>query len=378
MSSVPTAPAPPLAPAPPPPAPAAPAAPVVAATKTKFGAAADTNGGSGNGGSGGKGAAPKSMADELKRFHIASTTKERTEPQYIALPPPTATATSAAATKTKSKTVRIIAVSDIHMNHKRLVFPPSGGDSKSSAAAAASDSERTILVVSGDMTCNGTINELRAFNEWLGVVKSKYELAAIVVIAGNHESCLFHPSFMDPTPISGAASASGGGAQHQPTTHTNTDPYTVQTVGCAHVLKTVLTHATHYLMNTGCVIEGIKFYGIPHVPNMSATDPHAAGLDNTEFYMSESKLASHIFNRIPTDVTYLITHTPPLSILDVHSLGSSALYERITKHCPKLRVNQFGHVHGGYGFKTIGQTLFVNAAVDDTEQPFVFHFPVDA
>jgi hypothetical protein len=33
---------------------------------------------------------------------------------------------------------------------------------------------------------------------------------------------------------------------------------------------------------------------------------------------------------------------------------------------------------GGYGSTAIGSTLFVNAAVDDTEQAFVFDLPVSS
>jgi hypothetical protein len=39
---------------------------------------------------------------------------------------------------------------------------------------------------------------------------------------------------------------------------------------------------------------------------------------------------------------------------------------------PKLRVHQFGHHHDRYGTLRVGKVSFINAAVDDQEQPFVF------
>ena len=121
-------------------------------------------------------------------------------------------------------------------------------------------------------------------------------------------------------------------------------------------------------------------------------DPHAKALHNTGWYKSEAELVP-LFARIPDDVQYLVTHAPPQGILDTRGLGSASLRARLnaitgtdngtgasTGGAPKshaLRVMQFGHVHTATGTCAIGQTLFVNAAVDDTEQPFVFDIPVD-
>jgi Icc-related predicted phosphoesterase len=73
------------------------------------------------------------------------------------------------------------------------------------------------------------------------------------------------------------------------------------------------------------------------------TDPHARDKDNRHFYRSEQALVP-IFAQIPNDVQYLITHTPPCGVLDVHDLGSTTLRDRI-KHLKHMRVMQFGHVH---------------------------------
>ena len=68
--------------------------------------------------------------------------------------------------------------------------------------------------------------------------------------------------------------------------------------------------------------------------------------------------------RIPEGVDILITHGPPLGILD-HSRGSERregcpeLLEAVLEAKPRLHV--FGHIHAGYGTLRTPKTIFVNA-----------------
>ena len=64
--------------------------------------------------------------------------------------------------------VKIVAISDTHSLHDSLIIPP--GD---------------ILVHAGDITSEGTINEVKAFNEYLGSLPHPYK----IIIAGNHDFC---------------------------------------------------------------------------------------------------------------------------------------------------------------------------------------------
>jgi len=70
--------------------------------------------------------------------------------------------------------------------------------------------------------------------------------------------------------------------------------------------------------------------------------------------------------RIPEDTDILITHGPPFGILDCASRsniheGCPELLEAVLLVKPRLHV--FGHIHHGYGTRSTGDTLFVNAAL---------------
>lgn len=71
-------------------------------------------------------------------------------------------------------------------------------------------------------------------------------------------------------------------------------------------------------------------------------------------------------DQIPEGIDILVTHTPPLGVLDVASSGDVHL------GCPHLRreldrirpqLHAFGHVHASSGVLTEGGIHFVNAAV---------------
>lgn len=76
---------------------------------------------------------------------------------------------------------------------------------------------------------------------------------------------------------------------------------------------------------------------------------------------------------IPEDTDVLITHGPPLTILDVpggqsEHCGCKYLRDRVRSVRPKLHV--FGHIHGSYGQTVIDGTTFVNASyVDEAYNP---------
>jgi Icc-related predicted phosphoesterase len=79
----------------------------------------------------------------------------------------------------------------------------------------------------------------------------------------------------------------------------------------------------------------------------------------------EEKLIEH-WKAIPNNTDVLITHSPPYGIFDyvewenVHK-GSPSLYFEIVKRIKPL-INCFGHIHQGYGIKTIENTTFINAS----------------
>lgn len=218
----------------------------------------------------------------------------------------------------KKESVRIVCVSDTHLHQSRLVVP-----------------EGDILVHSGDFTDYGSVEEVAAVNHWLGQQPCKYK----IVICGNHEEGL--------SQLSKAQVAAA------------------------------LSNATHYLHDSGAVVCGIQFWGSPWVPNMGG-DPNEKFMkqfDNKMFYKAESDLENY-WNLIPPTTEYLITHTPPFGTLDTGH-GSTTLANRLPK-LPRLKVHQFGHVHSAVGFHlSASGVLSINAAMDDTEQPFFFDFPIE-
>jgi len=119
----------------------------------------------------------------------------------------------------------------------------------------------------------------------------------------------------------------------------------------------------HYLENSSIEIEGMKFYGCPNVSGL----PRWNFNDDKDFTC---------WSRIPDDVEILISHTPPLHILDESEhYGSAALREHIDYRLlnKNLKVNVFGHCHRDAG-KQIEITnddgrnvLFVNASICDIE-----------
>ena len=105
----------------------------------------------------------------------------------------------------------IVCLSDTHSRHDRIRVPP--GD---------------VLVHAGDATMAGRVEEIAAFNHWLGALPHRHK----ILIAGNHD-WLFE-----------------------------TDPA---------LAESLITNAV-YLRDSCVTIEGVKFYGSPWQP-LSCTGP---------------------------------------------------------------------------------------------------------
>lgn len=103
----------------------------------------------------------------------------------------------------------------------------------------------------------------------------------------------------------------------------------------------------HFLMDSGCVIKGLSFYGSPWVPYIN-------GGWAFECY-SEEDLKNR-FSKIPRNVDVLVTHSPPrIDGYDIdvttqyriksRPFGSTALYEAICEKKPRYAIS--GHIHSG-------------------------------
>ncbi len=119
-------------------------------------------------------------------------------------------------------------------------------------------------------------------------------------------------------------------------------------------------------------IDGIKIWGSPI--NLEYRDwafNRAAG----------EEILKH-WRAIPKDTDILITHGPPLGVLDrafpeknSPELGDIDLLNTVNKL--NLKAHIFGHIHGSHGTLKRNGTLFVNASIMDesykpTFEPIVF------
>lgn len=182
--------------------------------------------------------------------------------------------------------------------------------------------EGDVLIHCGDWTYRGEEDIYLDAFEWLKEQSAKYK--HIICIMGNHD--FKHKYFVNLIANSGISNI-------------------------------------HYLENSDITIDGIKFYGLPNVSNLHRWNFN----DDKDFTC---------WARIPDDVEILISHTPPLHILDESEhYGSGALREHIDYRLlnNKLKVNVFGHCHkdAGRQVEVINDegrhVLFVNASICDIE-----------
>ena len=125
-------------------------------------------------------------------------------------------------------------------------------------------------------------------------------------------------------------------------------------------------HAT-YLEDSGVEKAGLSIYGSPWCPDLSGF----------AYYATEEQLIEK-WKRIPAGVDILITHTPPLGILDLPSSGAGYLgcpHLRAELRRIKPRLHVFGHVHASHGTHTEGGTKYVNAAIVGGRDYEVRHAP---
>lgn len=193
--------------------------------------------------------------------------------------------------------MKIVCISDTHERH-RLIPPVPDGD---------------VLVHAGDFTLTGDIRAIADFNEWLGEQPHRYK----VVIPGNHE------------------------------------------LGWCAAKQAILTNATHFLLDSACEIEGVKFYGSPYTPTFMSW----------AFMLPRGKTLFEKWRAIPEDTDVLITHGPPVGSCDTTHKGGEPLGDldlAVVVDALPVKLHIFGHIHGSGGQQhRKNGTTFVNASVLD-------------
>ncbi len=190
--------------------------------------------------------------------------------------------------------MRIVCLSDTHSLHEEVSVPD--GD---------------ILVHAGDFTERGSLEDVDAFNAWLGRLPHRHKF----VIAGNHDFCFEQ-------------------APEQ--------------------ARSRLTNAI-YLEDSGAVAEGLHIWGSPWQPRFF----------DWAFNLDRGEPLARKWALVPDHTDILITHGPPHGWGDTTSRGADVgceeLAARIWTVAPRLHV--FGHIHEGYGRMQAGPTTLVNASI---------------
>jgi Icc-related predicted phosphoesterase len=189
--------------------------------------------------------------------------------------------------------MRIVCVSDTHARHHLTEVPD--GD---------------VLVHAGDITRRGKLEDVEAFDRWLGTLPHRHK----VVICGNHDFCF----------------------QERPAE-----------------ARARITNAI-YLEDSGCEIDGVTFYGSPWQPYFGGW----------AFNLPRGDELARVWAKIPVGVDVLITHGPPAGVLDRNRTGELCgcrdLFERVFEVRPRLHV--FGHIHESSGRTDHDGIVFVNAS----------------
>lgn len=186
--------------------------------------------------------------------------------------------------------MKILHLSDTHGKH--LELPPLP--------------DADIVIHSGDFTFAGSEEEAYDFMNWFCGLAYRHK----IFIAGNHDMCMYGAETIDGLPDD-----------------------------------------VHYLCNSGIVIEGVKFFGIP----MFIEDYSDGNLDRA-------------IKDIPTDTDVLITHQPPYGLCDIfhgEHCGDRLLRDKL-KELPRLKSHLFGHQHDANSVMTNDGVIYSNAAVLDS------------
>ncbi|GGR29313.1 metallophosphatase domain-containing protein [Deinococcus ruber] len=172
-----------------------------------------------------------------------------------------------------------------------------------------------VLVHAGDVSLRGTAAEIQDFLTWFAAQPHRHK----VFIAGNHDF-LFeqHPA----------------------------------------QARAMIPEGVHYLEDSGVTLGGVRFWGSPVTP----------WFYDWAFNRREDEIRPH-WALIPPNTDVLITHGPPLGVLDAvrpdhHQVGCPQLAQVLATRVA-ARLHVFGHIHESYGQRTQGALTSVNASVLD-------------
>jgi len=128
-----------------------------------------------------------------------------------------------------------------------------------------------------------------------------------------------------------------------------------------------------YLEDSATSVLGLNLYGTPWQPEYCGW----------AFNLPRGRECLKKWNEIPVGTDILVTHTPPVGYGDRCATGVRAgcveLLNTVQRRVkPKYHI--YGHIHEGYGVRSDGKTIFINASACDinympTNKPIVFDIP---
>ena len=232
--------------------------------------------------------------------------------------------------------------------------------------------EGDLLIHAGDHTKNGLFSELTDAATWLRSLAVRYTYG-VVSIAGNHDKPLDVETWLQ------AASLSHPEERWSSELMTSAlGLFKDNDIDALYAPMRLLQHSAE-------VIAGLKFFGSPYIgltPRRQAMTQ-----DNPlryEGFARDPQRLIELYADIPSGLDVLITHSPPLGILDSSvqyggvmrekpiAIGSVALRDRLRGMLPdeRPRLHIFGHEHDSRGVfwdEELG-ILFVNAAAVNGDQ----------
>lgn len=172
-----------------------------------------------------------------------------------------------------------------------------------------------VLIHAGDLTMMGQQDAILQTMKWIGEQPHKYK----IVIAGNHD---FH----------------------------------FEIISYAYAILLTQNNGI-YLQDSGCEIEGIKFWGSPITPRFH----------DLAFNRQRGEEIRKHWDLIPLDTNVLITHGPPAGSMlarnkEGQDCGCLDLMHRIEK-LKDLKHHIFGHIHEGYGQLEKNGVISTNCSV---------------
>lgn len=118
---------------------------------------------------------------------------------------------------------------------------------------------------------------------------------------------------------------------------------------------------THYLYNRSVIVNGIKFFGTPHVL-----------LPNRPFSKTEEEL-EEIYNNVKDEIKrtdVFLAHQPCFGLADglfhdgsLINVGSEVLGKYVSKYVPYIFA--CGHIHEGYGYYKRPSSHYINVSYCD-------------